>query len=397
MPPSVHRQYQDRRYRRQSGEIQTAACEKAHLTYESAGGANCVTRGSPHVPSWDFFRIFMELDELKRRKEELQKNLGNPEVLRNPEKLKEISIEFSKIEKELATLEKLAEIELRIRETEALSGNDNEMQALAQDELRQLTKEAEELKKKINGTGSDSPQNVIIEIRAGAGGDEASLFAKELFEMYSRFADTQGWKTILIDESKNEVGGYKEVVFEINGEDAYRKLRWESGVHRVQRTPETEKMGRIHTSTASVAVLPQARDVDVEIKPQDIRLEFSRSGGAGGQNVNKVETAVRIIHLPTGIAVRSQEERSQVKNRERAMSILRAKLLDAKIQDQAKKIAHERKEQIGTGDRSEKIRTYNFPQDRVTDHRVKESWHNIPSIMEGNIDSIIDTMQKNLS
>jgi len=292
----------------------------------------------------------MELNELQQRKKELEELLSNPETFRDHKKSKELAIEFSKLEKEIADYER--------------SGKD----AL--------------------------PHNVIMEIRAGAGGDEASLFARQLFEMYQRFADMQGWKTVLIDESKNEIGGYKEVVFEIDGSDVYRKLRWESGVHRVQRTPATEKMGRIHTSTASVAVLPHARDVDIEIKPQDLRLEFSRSGGAGGQNVNKVETAVRIIHLPTGIAVRSQEERSQVKNRERAMSILRARLLDAKIQEEERNRAAHRKEQIGTGDRSEKIRTYNFPQDRVTDHRIKESWHNIPSIMAGNIKPIIDALGK---
>lgn len=251
-----------------------------------------------------------------------------------------------------------------------------------------------ELKEAEQGTNQRTASpDVIMEIRAGAGGLEAALFAQELFQMYTRFAQKQGWQTALLDEAKSDLGGYKEVVFEISGRKVFEALRWESGVHRVQRIPETEKSGRIHTSTASVAVLPKAKEVDVDIRPQDIEMEFSRSGGAGGQNVNKVETAVRIIHKPTGIAVRSQESRSQQKNRERAMEILRSKLLDIKMQEEAKKMASERRQQIGTGDRSEKIRTYNFPQDRITDHRIKQSWYNIPSILAGNLETIINDIQ----
>lgn len=293
----------------------------------------------------------MTPQELQQKKERLQQELANPETFKNSQRIKEISIELGKLEKDSKALNNFL-------------------------------------------ADGSKKEKAIMEIRAGAGGDEAALFAKELFQMYTAFAKKKGWEIVSVDESQNSLGGYKEIVFEINGVGSFKMLRWESGVHRVQRIPETEKTGRVHTSTASVAVLPQAEDVDIEIKPQDIKMEFSRSGGAGGQNVNKVETAVRIIHLPTGIAVRSQESRSQQKNREIAMAILRSKLLDAKIQKDAKKTALERKQQIGTGDRSEKIRTYNFPQDRVTDHRIKQSWHNIEKIISGELDPIINDLQK---
>ena len=334
------------------------------------------------------------IEELNKRKSELNDLLVNPEVLHHPQKVKEFSIEFAKIEKEVEQEEKIQNLEKRIAEAQALASlSDEEMRALAVAELGVLAREREALEKKTSSE-DQIPQNIIMEIRAGAGGDEATLFAQQLFTMYSRFAEKKGWKTSLISESKSDVHGYKEVIFEINGDNVYKTLRWESGVHRVQRTPETEKMGRIHTSTVSVAVLPKAREVDVEIRPQDIKIEFFRSSGPGGQNVNKVETAVRIYHLPSGVIVTSQNGRSQQQNREKAMEVLASRILDAKIQQEAAKRAAERKSQIGTGDRSEKIRTYNFPQDRVTDHRIKESWHNIPEIMQGNIEPIIDTLER---
>ena len=331
------------------------------------------------------------LEQLKQRKAELNDLLGNPEVLRDQQKMKELSIEFSRIEKEIDGIEKMQNIEQRIKDAEALlTSDDEEMRGLAQIELDTLKREREKLQKKSNS--EQLPQSVIVEIRAAAGGDEASLFAQELFTMYSRYAEKKGWKTSLVDESKNEIGGYKEVVFEIDGEDVYKTLRWESGVHRVQRTPETEKMGRIHTSTVSVAVLPKAKEVDLEIRPQDIKVEFFRSSGPGGQNVNKVETAVRLYHLPTGLIVVSQNGRSQQQNREKAMELMRSRLLDAKLQQEAQRLAAERKELIGTGDRSEKIRTYNFPQDRVTDHRINQNWSQISAIMEGEIGPIIEAL-----
>ncbi len=236
------------------------------------------------------------------------------------------------------------------------------------------------------------PNEVILEVRAGAGGEEASLFAQELAEMYIKYAENSSWSVSKIDESLSAVGGYKEASFEIRGRDVYKKLRYETGVHRVQRIPATEKMGRVHTSTASVAILPVRKKTSIVINPTDLEIETSRSGGAGGQNVNKVETAVRIIHKPTGIDVRSTAQRSQLKNKEAAMSILIAKLEEKKKTEEDAKYSADRKGQIGTADRSEKIRTYNILQDRITDHRIKESWHNIEKILAGEIDPIIESM-----
>lgn len=340
-------------------------------------------------------RSIMTIKELQIKKDELEAALADPAILTNPEKLKSLSIDYAKVEKTLALHIRREELASRIREAETLaSASDEDMRNLAATELTHLRSELAALEKKLSPTASDLPDNIIMEIRAGAGGDEASLFAQELFTMYSRFSEKMGWRTVLISESKSDLNGYKEVVFEINGEGVYRALRMESGVHRVQRIPDTEKMGRVHTSTASVAVLPKAREIDFEIRPQDIKVEFFRSSGPGGQNVNKVETAVRIYHLPTGLIVVSQDGRSQAANRERATEVLRSRLLSAKLEQEAAKMAAERKSQIGTADRSEKIRTYNFPQDRVTDHRIKESWHNLPSIMEGNIKPIIQALHK---
>ncbi len=237
------------------------------------------------------------------------------------------------------------------------------------------------------------PNEIIMEFRAGAGGDEASLFAWELAHMYEKYAEENNWSWKILDESTNSVGGYKEASVEVKGRDVYKKMRYETGVHRVQRIPGTEKNGRIHTSTASVAVLPIKKKVNFVINPTDLDMEYSRSGGAGGQNVNKVETAVRLIHKPTGIDVRSTSERSQLANREKAMMILTAKLQQMEEEKEAAKYSADRKNQIGTADRSEKIRTYNFPQDRVTDHRIKTSWSNIPGIMQGQISKILDAIE----
>ena len=284
------------------------------------------------------------------------------------------------------------------REIEEMA-SDPDMMEMAKEELSVVEEQIKGITDKIDEIlkadeeADDFPSEVIMEIRPGAGGEEASLFAEQLAIMYQRYADIQGWQWREIDVSKSESGGYKFASIEFKGKEIYKYMRWEMGVHRVQRVPATEKSGRIHTSTASIAILPIRKKVKFEINPSEIEMEFSRSGGAGGQNVNKVETAVRLIHRPTGIDVRCTSERSQLKNRELAMQILTSKLAQLKEEEDAKKFSKTRKDQIGTGDRSEKIRTYNVLQDRVTDHRIKQSWHNIEGIFLGNIGPIFEALQ----
>ncbi|MBI2055071.1 MAG: peptide chain release factor 1 [Candidatus Sungbacteria bacterium] len=341
----------------------------------------------------------MNLSEISQEIEELTKRLSDPGFLSNSADAKAAGQKLQKLQKKLELLELLEKTRKNLAETRAMLKEklDPSLLDVAKQDEADLIYEENKLRQELEGLEKEPekelPSDVIMEIRAGAGGEEASLFAMELFNMYSKFAESKKWDTNLISSSASEIGGYKEVIFEINGPDAYKMLRQESGVHRVQRIPATEKQGRIHTSTASIAVLPKVKDIDVEIRPADIKVEFYRSSGPGGQNVNKVETAVRITHLPTGFVITSQEGRSQLKNRERAMSLLRARIYDIQREAEEKKLSAERRSQIGTADRSEKIRTYNFPQDRVTDHRVNQSWHNIESIMQGKLDDIISAFQ----
>lgn len=292
-------------------------------------------------------------------------------------------------------LERLNREEAEVREMLASDDTLHDMAAkellFIQEERDRVSKQVQEILDK-DKEEEEFPNEIVLEVRAGAGGDEASLFAWELAHMYEKFAETQGWQWKVNYESKSDLNGYKEASFEIKGKDVFKKMRYETGVHRVQRIPATEKNGRVHTSTASVAVLPIKKKITFVINPADFDMEYSRSGGKGGQNVNKVETAVRIIHKPTGLDVRSTNERSQLANREKAMMILTAKLQQLEEEKDAKKYGDVRKNQIGTGDRSEKIRTYNFSQDRVTDHRIKKSWHNLPKILEGEIEPIIEAI-----
>jgi peptide chain release factor 1 len=292
-----------------------------------------------------------------------------------------------------AELERLIQEEAEVKE---LSGGD--MAELAKDDLTRIEEQKKALVAEIEKIldkekqEEEFPNEAVLEIRAGVGGEEAALFAEELAHMYRAYAEAEGWQVRVLSESKTDLGGYKEVMFEIKGLEVYKRMRFETGVHRIQRIPATEKSGRVHTSTASVAILPIRKKHTIEINPGDIEMEFSRAGGAGGQNVNKVETAVRIVHKPTGLEARSQSERNQLGNREKALAVLLAKLEQLEEEKARAKLSADRKSQIGTGDRSEKIRTYNVLQDRITDHRIKESWHNMPLVMEGNIGPILDAL-----
>jgi peptide chain release factor 1 len=339
-----------------------------------------------------------QLDRIEKRYLELEEQMARPEVSTDLGQLQALAQERSGIEDIVRTYRKYRETEKELEETRAMleEGLEEDLANLARQEVSTLEAGLEKLITDLRAAllpkDPNDEKDIIIEIRAGTGGDEAAIFAADLFRMYGRYAQARRWSTDVLSLSESGKGGFKEIIFEVQGRGAYSRLKYERGVHRVQRIPVTEASGRIHTSTATVAVLPKAEEVDIDVNPEDIKVDVFHSGGAGGQNVNKVATAIRMTHLPTGIVVVCQDERSQLQNKVKALSVLRTRLLDIERSKQEEQITSDRRSQVGTGERAEKIRTYNYPQDRITDHRVNTNLHNLPRFMDGDLDELIDAL-----
>jgi len=342
--------------------------------------------------------IMDKLSRFEQRYEELERLLADPEVATDYQRVREYAQERSEIQELVETSRAYRLVHQQLDDTRTmLAGEaDEEMRALIRQEIEQLEARADDWQQKLRlllvPRDPNDERNVIVEIRAGTGGEEAALFAADLYRMYVRYAETHGWKTDLLSSSPTGIGGFKEVIFEVQGQGAYSRLKHESGVHRVQRVPATEASGRIHTSTATVAVLPQVDEVEVEIKPEELHIDVFRSSGRGGQSVNTTDSAVRVTHLPTGMVVSCQDERSQLQNKMRALSILRARLYDIEQSKLTAEVEDARRSQVGTGERSEKVRTYNFPQNRVTDHRIDFSSYRLPAVLEGDLDEFIEQL-----
>jgi peptide chain release factor 1 len=343
--------------------------------------------------------LLERLNKIKNRYDQINEQLSDSAVTSNREKMINLSRERSDLEEIIAAHEAYSKVLKNIEGNKEIINSrvDKELAEIAENELYELEEKKEKMEEQIKllllPKDPNDNKSIIMEIRAGTGGEEAALFAADLFRMYSRYAEIKGWKIELVDISYTGIGGLKEVVFSINGEGIYGELKFESGVHRVQRVPATEGSGRVHTSAASVVVLPEVEDVQVDINPNDLKIDIFRAGGAGGQNVNKVETAVRITHLPSGIVVQCQDERSQLKNRQKAMKVLRARLFDIKMKEQESEVSAQRKSMVKSGDRSDKIRTYNFPQNRVTDHRIGLTLYNLSEIINGDISEMIEQLK----